>query len=173
MERRDFLKGLAVTGAGVAISGGVNLLSKAHAQKGKEDFGEVKSVKVHCISETSWFDNATLGADIKKAGGINTNQYDVAYTKENLGGFAALVEVEALDGKKTKYLLDTGWNNDWMDYVFAKDGIDKMLKDKEIKTLIIYMTISIFFALERPRHNLKFGSLSGTSMRRALSCHGG
>jgi 7,8-dihydropterin-6-yl-methyl-4-(beta-D-ribofuranosyl)aminobenzene 5'-phosphate synthase len=171
MERRDFLKGLAVTGAGVAISGGVNLLSKAHAQNGKEDFGEVKSVKVHCISETSWFDNATLGADIKKAGGINTNQYDVAYTKENLGGFAALVEVEALDGKKTKYLLDTGWNNDWMDYVFAKDGIDKMLKNKEIKTLIIsHDHIDHYFALESTlRHQPDIRIFfPGTSMKKSF-----
>jgi len=139
MKRRDFLKGLAATSAGVALSGGVgSFATNAHARKRKKrDFGEIKSLKVQCISETSWFDNATLGKDIKAAGGINTNQYDVAYDIENLGGYAALLEVEALDGKKTKYLLDTGWSNDWVDYVFAKDGIDKMLKSKEIDTLII------------------------------------
>ena len=95
------------------------MTKNAYAKK-KEDFGEVKSVKVECVSETSWFDNATLGKDIKPAaGGINTNQYDVAYNEENLGGYAAVIEVEALDGKKTKYLMDSGWSNDWMDYVFG------------------------------------------------------
>jgi len=134
MKRRDFLKVMAATGAGAAISGGMGTLTKAaHAAK-KEDFGEVKSIKVYCVSETSWFDNATLGQDIKAAGGINTNQYDVSYTVDNLGGYAAVVEVEALNGKKTKYLLDTGWSNDWMDYVFEKSGVDKMLKTKEIDT---------------------------------------
>lgn len=137
MKRRDFLKGMAATSAGVALSGGVGSLSKAYARRKKREFGELKRIKVHCISETSWFDNATLGKDIKAAGGINTNQYDIPYTQDNLGGYAALIEVEALDGTKTKYLLDTGWSTEWMDYVFAKDGIDKMLKNKEIDTLVI------------------------------------
>ena len=150
MDRRNFLKRLAATGTGIALSGTVGTLSKAHAAKGgKEDFGQIKSLKVHCISETSWFDNATLGKDIKAAGGINTNQYDVAYTEDNLGGYAALVEVEALDGSKKNYLLDTGWSNDWVDYVFAKDGIDKMLQSKEIDTLFIsHDHIDHYFGIE-------------------------
>ena len=79
----------------------------------------------------------------------HTNQYDVAYTEENLGGYAALVEVEALDGSKKKYLLDTGWSNDWVDYVFAKDGIDKMLQSKEIDTLFIsHDHIDHYFGIE-------------------------
>jgi 7,8-dihydropterin-6-yl-methyl-4-(beta-D-ribofuranosyl)aminobenzene 5'-phosphate synthase len=150
MKRRNFLKGLAATSAGAACSGTVGTLSKATASSGEQQsFGEIKSLKVHCISETSWFDNETLGKDIKAAGGINTNQYEVAYTKENLGGYSALVEVEALDGSVKKYLLDTGWNNDWMDYVFAKDGIDKMLENKEIDTLFIsHDHIDHFFGIE-------------------------
>ena len=130
MKRRGFLKGVASAGAGAAVVSGIGTMPKAFARRKQEDFGEVKSVKVHCVSETSWFDNPTLGKDIKAAGGINTNQYDVSYNEENLGGYAAVVEVEALDGKKTKYLLDTGWSNDWMDYVFKKDGVDKMLQKK-------------------------------------------
>ena len=171
MKRRDFLKGMAVTGAGVALSGGVGTLTKAaHAAK-KEDFGELKSVKVYCVSETSWFDNATLGKDIKAAGGINSNQYDVAYDVENLGGYAAVVEVEALDGKKTKYLLDTGWSNDWMDYVFEKSGVDKMLKSKEIDTMIVsHDHIDHYFGLEstlkhQPDIKIYF---PGTSMKKSF-----
>ena len=150
MKRRNFLKGLAATSAGAACSGTVGTLSKATASSGEQvSFGEIKSLKVHCISETSWFDNETLGKDIKAAGGINTNQYEVSYDKENLGGYSALLEVEALDGSVKKYLLDSGWNNDWMDYVFAKDGIDKMLKNKEIDTLFIsHDHIDHFFGIE-------------------------
>ncbi len=131
------MKRLAVTSTGVAISGGVGSLSRNSFAAKREEFGEIKSLRVQCISETSWFDNNTLGQDVKKAGGINSNQYDVTYAPENAGGYSALIEVEALDGKKTKYLLDTGWAHEWMDYVFAKDGIDKMLKEKEINTLFI------------------------------------
>lgn len=150
MKRRNFLKGLAATSAGFAVSGTVGSLSKARARSsGQQDFGEIKSLKVHVISETSWFDNPTLGKDIKAAGGINTNQYKVAYTEENLGGYSALIEVEALDGSVKKYLLDSGWSNDWMDYVFAKDGVDKMLKNKEIDTLFIsHDHIDHFFGIE-------------------------
>ena len=150
MERRNFLRGLAVTSAGLAISSGVSpMTKKAYAKRTKEDFGEVKSVRVECVSETSWFDNATLGKDIKAAGGINTNQYDVAYNEENLGGYAALVEVEALDGTKTKYLLDSGWSTDWIDYVYEKSGVDKMLQNNEIETMVVsHDHIDHFFGIE-------------------------
>jgi 7,8-dihydropterin-6-yl-methyl-4-(beta-D-ribofuranosyl)aminobenzene 5'-phosphate synthase len=62
MKRRSFLKGLAAGSAGLALTNGVGSMTKsAYAKKDKEDFGEVKSIKVECVSETSWFDNATLG----------------------------------------------------------------------------------------------------------------
>ena len=137
MKRRDFLKTLAISSTGAALTTIVGSLpTKAFAAKA-EDFGEVKTVKVHCISETSWFDTNTFGQDIKNAGGANRNQFDVSFTPENAGGYSTLIEVEALDGKKTSYLLDTGWDIKWMDYVFAKDGIDRMLKNKEISGLIV------------------------------------
>ncbi len=56
---------------------------------------------------------------------------------ENAGGFSALVEIESLEGKKTKYLLDTGWSYAWMDECFKREGIDKMLQNDEIEALII------------------------------------
>ena len=46
-------------------------------QKGKlADIGVCKNIKMTNISETSWFDNATLMGDIKGAGGLLVNQYD-------------------------------------------------------------------------------------------------
>ncbi|MBE0495155.1 MAG: MBL fold metallo-hydrolase [Campylobacterales bacterium] len=56
---------------------------------------------------------------------------------DNAGGFAALVEIESLEGKKTKYLLDSGWSYAWMDECFKREGIDKMLQNNEIEALII------------------------------------
>jgi 7,8-dihydropterin-6-yl-methyl-4-(beta-D-ribofuranosyl)aminobenzene 5'-phosphate synthase len=56
---------------------------------------------------------------------------------ENAGGFAALIEVETLDGKIHKYLLDSGWSYKWMDECFKREGIDQMLKNKEIEALYI------------------------------------
>jgi 7,8-dihydropterin-6-yl-methyl-4-(beta-D-ribofuranosyl)aminobenzene 5'-phosphate synthase len=54
----------------------------------------------------------------------------------NAGGYACLIEVEELDGKKHKYLLDSGWSYKWMDESFKREGIDQMLKNREIEALI-------------------------------------
>lgn len=56
---------------------------------------------------------------------------------DNAGGFACLVEIEALDGQVTKYLFDTGWSYEWMDTCFKREGIDNMLANNEIDSLII------------------------------------
>jgi 7,8-dihydropterin-6-yl-methyl-4-(beta-D-ribofuranosyl)aminobenzene 5'-phosphate synthase len=82
ISRRDFAKGVAVgTMAGAVGAMGVYSYSpwrKQHFDRTaapKEDIGEVKSVKVTNISETSWFDNKALMGDIKGAGGLLVNQY--------------------------------------------------------------------------------------------------
>ena len=45
--------------------------------------------------------------------------------------------MEELDGKKHKYLLDSGWSYKWMDECFKREGIDKMLENREIEGLYI------------------------------------
>jgi 7,8-dihydropterin-6-yl-methyl-4-(beta-D-ribofuranosyl)aminobenzene 5'-phosphate synthase len=55
----------------------------------------------------------------------------------NTGGYACLVEIELLDGSKKKILLDSGWSYAWMDECFKREGIDKMLANKEIDFLIV------------------------------------
>ncbi len=183
--RRDFIKGAAL-GVGLGAIGAMGLYSYspmsrqhiAQVQRKMTDFGVCKSVKARVISETSWFDNATLMGDIKAAGGLLVDQYTYnwppfgdgtglgkgSYEKgiakikhllpnrleeaweitrnlsvhpENPGGFAALVEVEQMDGKVRKFLLDSGWSYKWMDECFKREGIDKMLANGEIEALFI------------------------------------
>ena len=55
---------------------------------------------------------------------------------DNAGGFSCLVEVEAMDGKVSKYLFDCGWNYDWMEESFKREGIDNMLANGEIDGFI-------------------------------------
>ena len=43
----------------------------------------------------------------------------------------------SLDGDERKILLDTGWNNDWMDYVFARHQVDRMLERGEIDFMVL------------------------------------
>lgn len=183
--RRDFLKG-AVTGLGFGTMATMGIFSYSpmrsiflpEIERKMKDFGACKSVKITNISETSWFDNATLMGDMKGAGGLLVDQYlynwppfgdgtglakgsyerGIAKIKhllphnleeawkivkansihpENAGGFAALIEIERLDGVKKKYLLDSGWSYEWMDQCFKREGIDKMLANNEIEALII------------------------------------
>ena len=185
INRRDFLKG-AATGlaGGTLVTMGLYSYSPmrkrhfANPERKLADIGVCKNIKVTNISETSWFDNATLMGDIKGAGGLLVNQYDYnwppfgdgtglgkgSYEKgiakikhllpnrldeawkiieancvhpENAGGYAALIEMEEIDGKKHKYLLDSGWSYKWTDECFKREGIDKMLKNKEIEALFI------------------------------------
>ncbi|MDD3342107.1 MAG: MBL fold metallo-hydrolase [Sulfurospirillaceae bacterium] len=185
VKRRDFLKG-AVTGLGFGTLATMGVFSYSpmrsfflpEVERKMTDFGTCKSIKITNISETSWFDNATLMGDMKGAGGLLVNQYvynwppfgdgtglakgsyekGIAKIKhllpnkleeawkiveansvnpQNAGGFAALIEIERLDGVKKKYLLDSGWSYDWMDKSFQREGIDKMLANGEIEALIL------------------------------------
>jgi 7,8-dihydropterin-6-yl-methyl-4-(beta-D-ribofuranosyl)aminobenzene 5'-phosphate synthase len=184
-SRRSFLKGASMGVAGGALAS-MGLYSyspwrKTHfseVSRKQTDIGVCKSIKVTNISETSWFDNATLMGDIKNAGGLLVNQYDYNWPPfgngkglgkgsyesgidmvkkylpndlesaweliekncvsiDNAGGYAALIEVEDTDGTFHKYLLDTGWSYKWMDECFKREGIDKMLENREIEALFI------------------------------------
>ncbi|MGD8530271.1 MAG: twin-arginine translocation signal domain-containing protein, partial [Syntrophobacterales bacterium] len=82
-SRRDFLKGAAMGLAGGALATmGIYSYSPwrkihfAEVERKLADIGVCKSLKIANISETSWFDNATLMGDIKGAGGLLVNQYD-------------------------------------------------------------------------------------------------
>ena len=82
VSRRTFAGGVAAgTLAGAVGTMGVYSYSpwrQRHFSKvepTRRQIGEVKSVKVTNISETSWFDNKTLMDDIRGAGGLLVNQY--------------------------------------------------------------------------------------------------
>ncbi|MEE4379031.1 MAG: MBL fold metallo-hydrolase [Candidatus Competibacteraceae bacterium] len=107
------------------------------------EIGTLKRLKILCISETGWFDNATLFGDVKSAGGMGVSQYNLTWPPlgdlhpDNAAGSSALIEAEALDGTIHQLLFDTGWNPAWMDRRFAEEGIDKRLQQGEIEALII------------------------------------
>ncbi len=137
MDRREFLKITGMGGAALATGGiSIGLPKESEAAK-KEDIGEIKSLKVTVLSETSWFNNDVFKKDMMDGGGTMANQYDIAWNKDNSGGYSALLEIEQLDGSKKKILMDSGWNNAWMDYVFKMHGVDQMLKKKEIDTMVL------------------------------------
>lgn len=139
MKRRDFLKSMVASGVAASLPTSANFLltRKAEAAK-KADIGQIKSVKIDVLTETSWFNNDILKKNMMDYGGAMTNQYTIPWDWENAGGYSALITVTTLEGNERKILLDSGWNNSWMDYIFEeKSNVANMLKKGEIELMII------------------------------------
>jgi hypothetical protein len=119
------------------------------------DIGAVKSVKIDVLTETGWFDDARLKQDMAAYGGSEQTQYRIAWDAENAGGYAALLTLTLLDGDQRKILLDTGWNTEWMDYVFARHGVDRMLERGEIDFMVLsHWHLDHFWGIESTlKHN--------------------
>lgn len=96
----------------------------------------VDNLKVTCLSETSWFDTGLLMSDIKQAGGMNTDQYSINWDYKNAGGYSALVEYTK-NYQKGYVLLDVGWRESYMDWVFDREGIIELLKNDKLNDVFI------------------------------------
>jgi len=136
MKRRTFLKSMGAVGVGASMAGTLGFPGGAEAAK-KLDIGEIKSVKIDVLTETSWFDNDQFKKDIMDYGGGMTNQYIIPWLWENAGGYSTLITVTTLEGKERKFMLDTGWNNEWMDYIYEMNNIPAMLKSEEVEFMVL------------------------------------
>jgi 7,8-dihydropterin-6-yl-methyl-4-(beta-D-ribofuranosyl)aminobenzene 5'-phosphate synthase len=105
---------------------------------GKLAIGKAKSLSVKCLSELSWHDNARMRLDVREAGGLSVDQFDVKWTPENAAGVSALVSATAGDGRPWKILMDVGWDVAYMDAVFRREGVDRLLADGKID--LVYVT---------------------------------
>ena len=103
----------------------------------KYDIGQCKSVRIKCVSELGWFDSERVLGQMMEAGGPETSQWDIPWDTRNAAGCCSLIDMESTDGSRHKFLMDTGWNNQYMDEAFKREGIDKMLTNGEIEFLII------------------------------------
>ncbi len=157
INRREFIKGLAVGGAVLGLGGIVAHKPAEALASGKYDIGQCKSVRVKCVSEVGWFDTKKLGGQMKAAGGPKTNQWIIPWDPANAAGSCSLIDMEALDGRHHKFLLDTGWSNAYMDECFKREGIDRMLESGEIEALFIsHEHLDHFWGLETVlKHNPK------------------
>lgn len=155
MERRDFLKTMAITGA--TASSSATLFSGNAEAAGTLDIGEVKSVKIDVLSETSWFSNDNLKKSMLDYGGASTNQYTIPWDADNAGGYSSLITVTTLDGKDHKILMDSGWSNAWMDYVYEMHGIPRMLRSGEIEFMVLtHWHLDHYWGIESTlKHNPK------------------
>lgn len=121
----------------------------------KLDIGAVRSLKIDVLTETGWFDDARFKQNMAAYGGSEQTQYRIAWDADNAGGYAALLTITLCDDDQRKILLDTGWNTEWMDYVFARHGVDHMLERGEIDCLVLsHWHLDHFWGIESAlKHN--------------------
>lgn len=103
----------------------------------KVDIGRVRSLSIKCLSEVSWHDNARMRQDVREAGGLGVDQFDVKWTPGNAAGVSALVESVDGKGERHRFLMDVGWDLQYMDEVFRREGIDRMLAEGKIDFLYV------------------------------------
>jgi 7,8-dihydropterin-6-yl-methyl-4-(beta-D-ribofuranosyl)aminobenzene 5'-phosphate synthase len=137
MNRRDFMKNVAIGGAILGLGNAVFHRPLKALASGQHDIGQCKSVRIRCISELGWFDSKKLIDQMKAAGGPKTNQWIIPWDPKNAAGSCTLIDMETLDGSHHKFLLDTGWSREYMDECFKRESVDKMLKNGEIEFLVI------------------------------------
>ncbi len=105
---------------------------------GKLTLGTAKELSVRCLSELSWHDNARMRMDVRDAGGLSADQFDVKWTPGNAAGVSALVEAVDGTGRPWKILMDVGWDVEYMDAVFRREGVDRLLAEGKID--LVYVT---------------------------------
>ncbi len=103
----------------------------------KIDIGRVRSLSIKCLSEVSWHDNNRMRQDVRESGGLQADQFDVKWTPGNAAGVSALIETIDGGGRPRKFLMDTGWDVEYMDGVFRREGVDGMLARGEIDFLYV------------------------------------
>jgi 7,8-dihydropterin-6-yl-methyl-4-(beta-D-ribofuranosyl)aminobenzene 5'-phosphate synthase len=149
LNRRDFLKTVAVGGTVLGLGGIAFAKPLESLASGKYDIGQCKSLRIKCISELGWYETKVLIGQMKAAGGPKTNQWVIPWDQKNAAGSSSLIDMETLDGGHHKFLIDTGWDNQYMDECFKREGVDKMLKNKEIEFLFIsHEHLDHFWGLE-------------------------
>jgi len=104
----------------------------------KVDIGRVRSLCIRCLSEVSWHDNARMRQDVREAGGLGVDQFDVKWTPGNAAGVSALLEIVDGAGAFHRVLMDVGWDLDYMEQVFRREGVDRLLAEGKID--FIYIT---------------------------------
>lgn len=99
--------------------------------------GTVESLSVTCLSEVAWKDPARMRADVAGGGGLSADMYGIKWTEGNGAGVSALVRATDGHGVERLTLLDCGWDAEYMDGVFRREGVDVLLREGRIDRLVV------------------------------------
>ena len=150
MGRREFVRTMATGGAVLGLGGIVSHRPQKALAAGRYDIGQCKSVRIKCISELGWYDSKRLLSQILGSPEkIKTSQWTIPWDPKNAGGSCSLIDIESLDGRHHKMLLDAGWSHPYMERCLKREGVDRMLKSGEIESLFIsHEHLDHFWGLE-------------------------
>ncbi|RMG60195.1 MAG: MBL fold metallo-hydrolase [Deltaproteobacteria bacterium] len=110
--------------------------------------GEAKSLRVKCLSEVAWKDDARMRLDIRESGGLETDQYEVKWTPGNAAGVLNLIDAVDGDGNERKVLVDVGWDVNYVEEVLKREGVDVLLAEGKIDAVAItHEHVDHFFGL--------------------------
>jgi 7,8-dihydropterin-6-yl-methyl-4-(beta-D-ribofuranosyl)aminobenzene 5'-phosphate synthase len=121
------------------------------------DIGAVRDLKIDVLTETGWFDDARFKGGHGRRWRQRADAIQDCLGCGNAGGYAALLTVTLPGGDQRKILLDTGWNTGWMDFVFARHGVDSLLERGEIDFMVLsHWHLDHFWGIESTlKHNPK------------------
>ena len=138
-NRRDHGSATATEGTAMGPDHAVIAPHVRAADRDLSSIGECKRVAFKCVSEVGWWDTKVILEDLMKGGGPqDADQWTTKWNEKNAAGSCTLVELEGLNGSKCNFLIDTGWDPEYMAERFKATGVDKMLERGEIDFL--YMT---------------------------------
>jgi 7,8-dihydropterin-6-yl-methyl-4-(beta-D-ribofuranosyl)aminobenzene 5'-phosphate synthase len=137
MSRRDFVRTLTLGGAALSLGNAIRH-KPLEAQAGvKIDIGQCRSVRIRCISEPGWFDDRSMFSTWAEGDGPEESQWEKPWDYSNAAGSCALIDMETLDGRHHRFLMDTGWGREYMDGCFKRERIDRMLGRGDVEFLVI------------------------------------
>lgn len=103
----------------------------------KSYLGECRRVTITSISEIGWHDTRQILADIQATGGPEASQWDKTWDPHNAAGSSSLIEVMSLNGEQHRFIVDCGWNEEYMARRFEETGVATMLQRGEIDFLFL------------------------------------
>lgn len=137
ITRRHFLRTAAIGGAVLGLGNAIWQKPPEALASGKVDIGRCKSIRIRCVSETGWFDDRNLFSTLSGGDGPEESQWEKPWDYTNAAGVCTLIDLETLDGRHHRFLVDAGWHREYMEECFKREKIDRLLKRGDIEFLVI------------------------------------
>ena len=131
------MRTVAVGGAALSLGNIIRYDPPKAVAGGKIDIGRCRSVRIRCVSELGWLDDRSMFSTLAEGNGPEESQWEKPWDFNNAAGNCALIDMETLEGRHHRFLMDTGWGREYMDHCFKRERIDRLLGHGDIEFLVI------------------------------------